>query len=42
VLVALFLSVLAGLGAAALLSSQLRHVAVGVIAAGMIGIFFEA
>ena len=41
-LVALFLSVLAGLGAAALLRLRQRQVAIVLIAAGMAGILFEA
>jgi hypothetical protein len=41
-LVALFLSVLAGLGAAALLRIRLRAIAVGIVAAGMLGILVEA
>ena len=41
-LVALFLSVLAGLGAAALLRMRLRAIAIGIIAAGMLGILVEA
>jgi hypothetical protein len=39
---ALFLSVLAGLGARALLATRWRQVAIGVIAAGMAGILLEA
>jgi hypothetical protein len=39
---ALFLSVLAGLGAKALLATRWRQVAIGVIAAGMAGIVTEA
>ena len=41
-LVALFLSVLAGLGAAVLLQARRRVISIGVIAAGMIGILVEA
>jgi hypothetical protein len=41
-LVALFLSVLAGAGAAALLRIRWRTLAIGIIAAGMAGIMFEA
>ena len=41
-LVALFLSVLAGAGAAALLRIRWRALAIGIIAAGMTGILFEA
>ena len=41
-LVALFLSVLAGIGAAALLEIRRRQLAIALIAAGMSGILFEA